>query len=37
MSLSLAPKMVDAVFDGLRRARDDGVAIILVFASADAS
>ena len=30
MSLGLAPKMVDLVFDGLRRARAEGVAVLLV-------
>ena len=30
MSLGLAPMMVDAVFEGLDRARTDGVAILLV-------
>jgi branched-chain amino acid transport system ATP-binding protein len=30
MSLGLAPRMVDVVFDGLRRARARGVAIVLV-------
>ncbi len=30
MSLGLAPRMVDVVFDGLRRAEDEGVTILLV-------
>ena len=30
MSLGLAPRMVDTVFDGLRRAREAGVTVILV-------
>ena len=30
MSLGLAPRMVDLVFDGLRRAKADGVTIVLV-------
>jgi len=30
MSLGLAPKMVDLVFEGLGRARDNGVAIIII-------
>ena len=30
MSLGLAPRMVDVVFDGLRRAKADGVTIVLV-------
>ena len=30
MSLGLAPRMVDVVFDGLARARDQGVTIVLV-------
>jgi branched-chain amino acid transport system ATP-binding protein len=30
MSLGLAPKMVDLVFDGLTRARQEGVAVIMI-------
>lgn len=30
MSLGLAPMMVDVVFDGLRRARDEGVTVLIV-------
>ena len=30
MSLGLAPRMVDVVFDGLRRAKDEGVTVVLV-------
>ena len=30
MSLGLAPRMVDVVFDGLTRAREQGVTIVLV-------
>ncbi len=30
MSLGLAPLMVDVVFDGLSRARDEGMAVLLV-------
>jgi branched-chain amino acid transport system ATP-binding protein len=30
MSLGLAPKMVDLVFDSLRQARDDGVTVLLI-------
>ncbi|MQW77611.1 ATP-binding cassette domain-containing protein [Nocardioides sp. dk4132] len=35
MSLGLAPRLVDVVFDGLERARDKGVAVIMIeqFAS----
>lgn len=35
MSLGLAPQLVDVVFDGLRRARDAGVSVIMIeqFAS----
>ena len=30
MSLGLAPRMVDVVFDGLERARSEGVTVVLV-------
>lgn len=30
MSLGLAPQLVDVVFDGLRRARDKGVSVIMI-------